>query len=315
MINTPLSRDVAVDDIDSRCLEFKPFTSSDITMTSRLAAMSRSRACDFTVGGIYMWIDYFRYTRCFVNDTLFIKGVNEDDTTLTAFSLPVGLMPLADSVALLKEYCSCIGMPLRFSAVPEGRLDELTALGARSVTELTDWADYLYDINSLATLKGKRYNKKRNHVNRFMAENHGYTLRDLTIGDIPAVTEFLDNLPQNDNKPLMARYERDQVRHILTNYKDYPFEGGVLTTPAHGIVAFTIGEIISDTLHLHIEKIDHETAGAGEAINTLFARAMMTRHGQLTTINRQDDAGDPGLRHAKMSYHPQSILRKYNVIF
>lgn len=78
---------------------------------------------------------------------------------------------------------------------------------------------------------------------------------------------------------------------------------------------FTAAEIIGDTLIIHIEKMDHEVAGAGETINKLFAAEMLHRHPQLRYINREDDAGDPGLRYAKESYHPLRLLRKFNVRF
>ena len=34
---------------------------------------------------------------------------------------------------------------------------------------------------------------------------------------------------------------------------------------------------------------------------------------QVQFINREDDAGDPGLRTSKLSYHPLSLLDKYTV--
>ena len=101
---------------------------------------------------------------------------------------------------------------------------------------------------------------------------------------------------------------------VLLNYGDYPFEGAVLRDGHGRIVAFTAGEVIGDTLVLHIEKMEHSISGAGETINNYFARYMLARHPEIVYINREDDSGDPGLRYAKQSYHPALMLRKYNVL-
>ena len=58
----------------------------------------------------------------------------------------------------------------------------------------------------------------------------------------------------------------------------------------------------------------HDVAGAGETVNRFFAARMLERHPELLYINREDDAGDPGLRYAKESYHPIYKLKKYNVV-
>ena len=79
-------------------------------------------------------------------------------------------------------------------------------------------------------------------------------------------------------------------------------------------MAFTAGETVGDTLILHIEKMRHDISGAGEAINKLFAERMLSAHPEIVYINREDDSGDPGLRYAKESYHPEFKLRKYNVL-
>ena len=102
---------------------------------------------------------------------------------------------------------------------------------------------------------------------------------------------------------------------MLDNLSRYPFEGAVLSTPTDGIVAFTIGEVLTDTLHVHIEKMNHKIPGAGETVNKLFAEMMTQRNPEILYINRQEDVGDPGLRYAKESYHPLTLLHKYNVIF
>lgn len=276
--------------------------------------MAPSRTCDYTVGGLLMWADYFNYTYTIYRDTLFIKGVTEDDVTRPAFSLPIGKLPIHESVKLLRDYCVIHdGLPLVLSAVPEECVETLAQLGATEVTPLGDWGDYLYNAADLATLSGKKLGKKRNHVNRFMAEHPDYTFVPLTRENLDDVKRFYHATALPLSKPAIADVEREQVMRVLSHVERYPFEGAVLSTPEDGIVAFTLGEVIGDTLYTHIEKMNHEVAGAGETVNKLFAEMMTSRHPGLIYINREEDVGDPGLRHAKESYHPAAILRKFNI--
>ena len=296
-------------------LQFRALTKADIPTILPYLEYAKARTCDFTIGGLLMWADYFSYSYAIYDDTLFIKGVTEDDVTRPAFSLPMGKMPIRESIALLKDYCRENDyMPLVFSAVPERYVESMKLLGATEVTPLEDWGDYLYDAQALATLSGKKLSKKRNHVNRFMADNPGYTFEPLTPDRVDDVLAFYraSRLPQS--KPALADIEREQVIDVLENLDRYPFMGAILSTPKDGIVAFTLGEVIGDTLYTHIEKMNHEINGAGETINKLFAEYVTGHCPEVRYINREEDVGDPGLRYAKQSYHPAEILAKYNVV-
>lgn len=296
-------------------LKFRPLTIDDIPAIMPYLGYAKARTCDFTIGGLLMWADYFSYSYAIYNDTLFIKGVTEDDVTRPAFSLPLGSMPIRESIALLKDYCrenDC--MPLVFSAVPECYVEPMQLLGATEVTPLADWGDYLYDAQALATLSGKKLSKKRNHVNRFMADNPDYKFEPLTPDRVDEVLAFYGATALPLSKPALADIEREQVLDVLRHLERYPFEGAILSTPRDGIVAFTLGEVIGDTLYTHIEKMNHEVNGAGETINKLFAEYITGHHPEVRYINREEDVGDPGLRYAKQSYHPAEVLAKYNVL-
>lgn len=308
------------DNADDGCctLHFLPMTDDTLPLVNSLLQLGSSRTCDYTIGGIYMWVNRFRYQYCVYRDTLFIKGVSETDSTLTAFSLPVGPLPLEQAVALIKEYCAAHGLHPVFSAIPEDRIDYLLSVSDNGgdIVELDDWADYLYDVHSLATLTGKKYSKKRNHVNRFLTENPHYTFEPLDYTLLPEVLMFQTGMkhePDDADDPEMAAYEAGQCTRVLNRYNSYPFEGAVLRDETGSICAFTCGEVIGDTLYVHIEKMLHTVAGSGETINKMFAAEMLRRHPALRYINREEDCGDTGLRRAKESYNPVMRLRKYNV--
>jgi hypothetical protein len=227
--------------------------------------------------------------------------------------MPVGKLPAEEALQIVADYCRDNNLPLRFSAVPEDRIRDFHSLGACNIEELVDWADYLYNAEDLATLQGNKYSKKRNHVNRFIADYPDFTFSPLTPDLIEPVKQFYHRMSA-DSDAETALEERRQVFEVLDRYNRYPFEGAVLATPEEGIVAFTIGEVIGDTLYVHIEKMNHHINGAGETINKLFAEKMRRLH-NVSYINREEDVGDPGLRKAKLSYHPAIILKKYNLTF
>lgn len=298
-------------------LRFKEITLPALEEIYPFLLQSRSRTCDFTVGGIYMWIDYFDYRYCICEDTLFIMGRLEDDRRKVAFSVPVGRLPIAESVAMIIEYCDANGLCPSLSAVPEDVLPPLRALFAGcGVTELTDWGDYLYSSQSLSTLVGHRYNKKRNRVNKFMRDYPAYEYHSLGCGDIPAVrTFFVERYCRQTSYGEMARYENSKVLDVLDHFEVLSrlgFSGGYITVDG-SVVAFTIGEVLNDTLYVHIEKALYDYAGSYEAINQFYARSCCMRHPEVLYINREDDAGDAGLREAKLSYNPLAVVKKYDV--
>ena len=78
------------------------------------------------------------------------------------------------------------------------------------------------------------------------------------------------------------------------------------------MIAFAVGEIRRDTLFVHIEKADARYRGAYPMIVRGLARRYAV--GDVLYINREDDAGDEGLRTSKLSYHPVRLLDKYTLI-
>lgn len=294
-------------------IEFKAVDIDSIPDIVPILSKARSRTCDYTVAGILMWSDYFKYEYAILENTLFIKGATEDNLSKPAFSMPIGDMPLDRAIEFIRDYCREHNLPLNFSAVPEDRIQDFYCIGPCLIEELTDWADYVYLADDLANLSGNKYNKKRNHVHRFISEHPDYTFEPLTSNNIGSVKDFFMRIAtEGDIDGSTASEERFQVFKVLENYGRYPFEGAVLSTKEDGVVAFTIGEVIGDTLFVHIEKMNHHVNGAGETINKLFASSMKESHG-VVYVNREEDVGDEGLRKAKMSYHPAMMLKKYNL--
>ncbi|MCM1319062.1 MAG: phosphatidylglycerol lysyltransferase domain-containing protein [Muribaculaceae bacterium] len=298
-------------------LVFQPVTPEVMPSLWRYLIHEDGRTCDFSYGGLLIWTPLFGYEYAIYRDTLFIKGRLEGDMSKVAFFLPLGKLSVAESYEVLRRWCKSHNQTLRFSAIPEYVVDDYRMLGPSSITEQPNWADYLYEIEPLATLSGKKMAKKRNHVNKFESTYPNHEFRILTPELIPDALAVLDEASlESADDSHMARTERDLCHTTLSQMQQYslPMIGGVLYADGQP-VAFTIGDVKHDTLYVHIEKAVRDVPGAYEAVNKYFANTMLNHFPSLKYVNREDDAGSPGLRFAKESYHPVCLLKKYDIAF
>lgn len=296
--------------------EFKKITPENMEEVWEFLKNEKGRTTDFSYGGVLMWVDFFHYEYSVYKDTLFIKGVVENDLEKPAFSLPIGALKLKDSVALLKQYCEAHNIQLEFSAVPEYALEEMKTLSPSSIELLSDWGDYLYDAESLATVAGKKMSKKRNHVHQFESHYPDGRGEWLTPENADLAMSFMDIFDKEGDSTEMAASERQLSRDLINRLKEGdPHLEGMLLFAEGKVCAYTIGDVKGDTLFIHVEKATRGTIGSYEMINYLFAKAMTEKYPSIKYINREDDAGDMGLRIAKESYHPLEILKKYNITF
>lgn len=297
-------------------MEFKKITPEDMPVIWEYLKLEKGRTTDFSYGGVLMWIDYFKYEYAIENDTLYIKGVVENDLSKPAFSFPIGTLPFSETIKPLRRYCEENNLTLEFSAVPEYAIPEMEKLNPVSIEEISDWGDYIYESERLAGLAGKKMEKKRNHVHQFESHYPEFKFLPLTSENADDALAFMDIFENEGDKNPIAAEERLLSRFLISRIKsgDKELKGGILYVGKE-VAAYTIGDIKNDTLFIHVEKALRKFLGSYEMINWLFAKEMCDKNPNIRFINREDDSGDPGLRFAKESYHPAEILKKYNVIF
>ena len=299
---------------NSEPLLFRPITHSDMAKIMPYLIEEKGRTTDFSYGGILMWVEYFKYEYAICEDTLYIKGVVENDTCTPAFSLPIGKLPLKESIEKIRSYCDENNIQAILSAVPEYALESLEDAGILSINPLEDWGDYIYDAKMLSTLSGKKMSKKRNHVNKFDSLYPESKVIKLDATNVDSVLDFMNIIDREGDSVDMAIEERLMTRRMLDFIKegDQNLEGAILLV-GNDIAAFTIGDVKNDTLFVHVEKASRKYEGSYEKINKEFASLMCMKYPEIAYINREDDSGDEGLRKAKESYHPVEILKKYNI--
>lgn len=296
-------------------LDFHPVTHEAMEKIFPYLMLEQGRTTDFSYAGLLMWVDYFNYSYAIAEDTLFIKGTVENNTDIPAFSLPIGKLPLSESLEMIRKYCRKEGIKAELSAVPEYAIANFIELGITDIEELEDWGDYLYDAKMLSSLSGKKMGKKRNHVNKFDSLYPSAKIVPLNKENVDKAISFMKIVEEEGDSVPMAIEERKETSKLLSYLKegDANLEGALLMV-GEEVAAFTIGDVKRDTLFVHVEKACRKFEGSYEKINKEFASLMCEKHPEIKFINREDDSGDEGLRKAKQSYHPVEILRKYNIL-
>jgi hypothetical protein len=173
------------------------------------------------------------------------------------------------------------------------------------------WSDYLYLAEDLRSLAGRRYNGQRNHVNYFRRTYPGHRFEEMRPEDAPEVLAFYKQSGLAVSKDsAFFRAESGTVCETLENFEAYGLLGGVLRTQS-SIAAFSLGEVVGDTLFVHIEKANPGHRGAYQVMVNEFVRRYAGPG--VVYVNREEDCGDEGLRISKQSYHPCRMMHKYLV--
>ncbi len=208
------------------------------------------------------------------------------------------------------------GIPCRIISMTDADLEELEAWfpGKFQLRTDRDSFDYVYAVDDLADLRGRKFQKKRNHFNRFQAEHPDYQVQELNACNMPLaltmVDEWYRHRMQTDpyGKYLL---ENLAMARAFRNYQGLDMEG-ILLLDGDRVLAVTMGSRLSpDTFDIHFEKAREDVDGAYNAINCEFARYLRRKHPEVSYLNREDDLGIEGLRRAKLSYYPHHMVEKH----
>jgi hypothetical protein len=175
-----------------------------------------------------------------------------------------------------------------------------------------DNSDYVYLAADLIGLSGRKYHRKKNHLNRFL-KNYRFEYRTMDADLVEDVLEMQERWCQLRECVLEPGLlsEDYAVREALTHFQELQFQGGAIEIGGK-IEAFCLGEALNpDTAVIHVEKADPEIPDLYVAINQLFCRYAWS---DMTYINREQDLGIEGLRRAKESYGPHHMVNKYTLV-
>lgn len=300
-------------------IPFRAPEPADKPWVDALLAQSGFRGCDYNFANMFLWKHVSQAELAQLDDTLVTHLCGR---TGSSYLYPAGAGDVTRVIPALAEDAALRGEPLRLVCLTRQQTADLEARfpGKFTFTPDRDGYDYLYEIDRLADLPGKKLHAKRNHINRFVDNNPTWVYEAITPENLPECLEmdrewYRRSLPREG-----PAEERDldnegiALRTAMAHYDALGLEGGLLRVYGE-VVAFTLGDCLcTDTYDVHFEKAYGELQGAYAMINREFARQVRERHPEVKYLNREDDMGIEGLRKAKESYYPDLMVEKYTAI-
>ncbi len=258
---------------------------------------------------LWGWAAEYDLSWAWTRDLVWIKQQRPS----SAYWAPLGAWADVDWAAVFEEL---FPKPADFLRVPE-KLARLwtTELGNHIVMKESrgQW-DYLYSVKELVALKGNRFHKKKNLVNQFV-KHYDYQYlpmgKSLISAALSMQTDWCLWKDCESSETLAA--ENRVIEKILTHCSSFGnlMGGGIMCDEK--LVAYTVAEpLTDDMLVIHFEKGDPGYKGVYQAIHQMFLESVA---GTFNTVNREQDLDDPGLRKAKLSYHPTGFQKKYHVTY
>lgn len=287
-------------------MQFQPVRAEDKTIITKYMEELQSSSCDMTFATIYLWRDYYLVEYTIYEGLLILKTLEENPS----FCFPLGRGDVSPAIDALRDYCAKRDKILRFhclSREDEKYLEEKYP-GQFEICFDRDDADYIYEREALVLLKGRKYHGKKNHINKFM-KSFSWQYESVDETNLSECLAMLDLWYEKNYVPGdMEKLEEVRAAKMALVEREFlELKAGLIRAEGN-VVAFAIGEALNkDTFAVHFEKAFADVPGAYAMINQQFL--LHEAEGYLYA-NREDDVGDPGLRKAKLSYHPVRLEEK-----
>ena len=291
-------------------IHFEQITLQHKDRYEQLLSQGPERGCEYSFANLFAW---GRQKIAFIEGfaVIFAQYARK-----SVYLFPVGSGDLQKALHAIIDDAQQRGIPCRFTGLIKEDCLALEAAfpGKFRFHNDRDSYDYIYNIEDLASLKGKKFQKKRNHLNKFRLLHPKAVTRQITDENVAEAAAFVDNwyALQLQQDPTRDFQMEQAAFYKALQHKDGLQMEGLMLYIGDKVVAFTMGSFLSrQTFDIHFEKALERVDGAYAAINQAFARCLQEKYPELLYLNREDDLGLEGLRKAKLSYQPAFMGEKY----
>lgn len=252
-----------------------------------------------------------------LNDNLVIKMC--DYLTQEPFYTFNGQNMVPETVKALLDHSQSEGITPVVKLVPYTSVEPHRArLQAEfNVEEDRNNFDYIYRIEDLARLEGKKYKQFRNMCHKFEAENNGavqmvYFKNKEIRPMIKHIEEVMETWGSIRKKP---KEEIDHLRHVVDRFSHYSERFNMYNVGLFiegKLSAFCFNEVVNGKYIIsHFGHANKDIPGVFQYLDHQLAKKLYSDGFEY--INLQQDLGKEGLRQFKESYRPTFFLKKYTI--
>ncbi len=265
---------------------------------------------DNTFQSMYFW-------ECYYGDVGLAEGfvtqhLTQGDTEVYLY--PAGAGDVRPALEAIMQDARERGGHLRLRGVTPDKREELERLflGKFEFTPYRDSFDYIYTVEELTELHGKKLQAKRNHCNRFEADHPDCRSELVTPENIGHCREMVAKWYEVHEWNEQIEQEKTAIARAFDCFQATGMDGLMLVENGE-VIAFSLGARMNERYYdVCFEKAYSAMSGAYAMINREFSRMIAEKYPEVEFLNREDDMGEPGLRKAKESYQPTLLLEKFN---
>lgn len=269
---------------------------------------------EFTFTNLFMWRKSYDIRYAVINDNLCLMPKHSLGPRSATF--PLGGNKIKETIEELVDYFVSRGEVPLIRLYNDEAVEQLNEIfpGKFTITEDVSYYDYVYRVEDLIKLSGKKYHSKKNHINKFKSL-YNYEYSTMTPSDREECMELFDRWYNEKRDEIEGvSEEREAVFEFLNNWENLDIVGGCIRVDGK-MVAFSFGEVLcgcQSMAVIHLEHADTNYQGAYAMINQQFLEHEWSG---FEYVNREEDMGIEGLRRAKQSYRPAFMVKKYVATF
>lgn len=170
-------------------------------------------------------------------------------------------------------------------------------------------SNFIYMLENFKTYRGKKLQKKRNHLNFFIKSNHNYKIVDIKNVSKNEIKGFLE-IHMKKNGDEYRKHELNIYEKIINDELNNDRYSGIVIYIDNEIKGLTLGFLRKNIYEIVIEKAFKDIRGLYQF---LIQANLLFNDINAIYMDREDDGGIIELEKSKLSYYPEEIIKRFSI--